>query len=725
MSREGVQLLHMRSFVVFLLATLVAVSASARPAGDPIRPARSAKPPVIDGVLDDEIWQTATQTPSFKTWRPDFGKEPDGQTIAYSAYDAENMYFAFRAFDREPSKIKASIAARDSIRPDDWICINLDSFDDQQALYGFYVNPLGIQMDSRYAANKEDLGFDAVWYSAGRIDDKGYTIEVRIPFKSIRYSTGKSVTMGVIFERSVSRLSEGSTYPALDPKAGYNFTIQTIPIVFSDIRHYTLLEVLPDVTYSQQHEFREGAFSRTASTGDVGATGRYGITPQLTVDGTYNPDFSQVEADAGQIDINLRHPLFFAEKRPFFLEGNEVFNIGGPAQYGVLASVLHTRTIVDPLAGVKVSGKVAASDTVAALYAIDRSGANADTPDGQVSVLRYKRAMNQDSYLGGFYVGREQGTAYNRVAGGDGAIRLSPSTAVGFHAFGSATSSPEGETSNGHAVGADLTRDTRRLSVYVAGLDVSKAFDVQSGYLLRTGVTEGLGTLTVKFYPGKRVLRRAQVGVMSSQTRDAFYDQWETYNELSGNLLLPRATSVTGRCFVASEIYLGEKFGTSGCTGSVTTQPWKEFRVQASASRGQAIYYSASPLGGNATRATLTFVYQPSDQWSETLSFTYANFDPAGGAPRLYDYGITRSRTTFQLNRYLFGRAIFEYNSYRRQLLTDLLASFTYIPGTVVHAGYGSLYERSQWDGTGLTRSSSFLELRRGLFFKASYLWRL
>ncbi len=718
----------MRILVALLFLASIPVPAAS--AGEtrtaaPFSPARLTVRPVIDGVLDDEAWKSATRLSDFKSWRPDFGKEPAGQTVVYAMYDAENMYFAFRAFDPEPSRIKASMASRDSIRPDDWICINLDSFNDQQALYGFYVNPLGIQMDSRYAANKEDLGFDLVWYSAGRIDEQGYTVEVRIPFKSIRYSGKNPVTMGVIFERSVSRSSEGSTYPALDPGAGYNFNIQTLPMTLSDIKHYTLLEVLPDATYSRQDQARAGSLARTSSGPDVGVTVKYGVTAQLTADGAYNPDFSQVEADAGQIDVNLRHPLFFPEKRPFFLEGNEVFNIGGPAQYGVLLSVLHTRTIVNPLAGVKVSGKLARADTLASMYAIDEAPADAGVPDAQVSVVRYKRSLNQDSYLGGFYVGREQGEAFNRVGGADGTIRFSQSTAAGFHAFASSTAAGPDLTKDGHAVGGDLTTDTRRVTLYFAALDVSKGFRAESGYLTRNGVFQAIGSGVYKFYPSSKTVRRIALSVTSQQTRDAFAGIWETYNEASSGVLLARATNVTAGCRLATEIYVGEEFDTSGCRISASSQFRKELRLQGSLDHGNAIYYTADPFGGRSTAAALTLVYQPSEQWSETLGVTYANFDPASGTPRLYDYTIARSRTTFQFNRYLFVRGILEYNTYRRQLLTDFLASFTYIPGTVLHGGYGSLYERTRWDGTGYVPDAGLQETRRGLFFKASYLWRL
>ena len=153
----------------------------------PLKPLRTDTPPVIDGVLDDPVWTQAPSETGFKTWRPDFGKDMHEKTVVYYAYDRENLYFAYRCYDSEPSKIKASITARDTINQDDWVCLNLDTFNDQQSLYALYVNPLGIQGDSRFEGGQEDFTVDVVWYSAGRIDAEGYTIEIRIPFKSIRY----------------------------------------------------------------------------------------------------------------------------------------------------------------------------------------------------------------------------------------------------------------------------------------------------------------------------------------------------------------------------------------------------------------------------------------------------------------------------------------------------------------------------------------------------------
>ena len=719
---------------------LILVAATAVRAAEPLRPLRANVPPVIDGRLDDEIWQQAPSVTGFKTWMPDYGVTMANQTIVYAAYDAENLYFAFRAFDREPARIKASMASRDSIRPDDWICINLDSFNDQQALYGFYVNPLGIQMDSRYTGNNEDLGFDAVWYSAGTIDNRGYTIEVRLPFKSLRYRGGNPVTMGVVFERFISRNTEDGTWPALDPKAGMNFLIQTTPIEFRDIRHYTLLEILPDATYSRQSVAQAGRLARSPSGRDVGVTAKYGITAQLTADGTWNPDFSQVEADAGQIDVNLRAPLFFPEKRPFFLEGQDVFTLGGPSQQGPLQTVVHTRTIVNPQAGFKVSGKLARADTLSALYALDDlTGADAAAPDhAQFAILRYRRSLAQDGYLGGFYAGREEGcpgadtaapatcrAGFNRVAGVDGRLRVDQSSAFGFYGFGSDTRREGSAPSTGHALGGDFMRETRSLTVYVMGTDISRQFAADSGYLTRTGVTTIEGAFVPRLYPKNSWVQRVELSGVTAHTRDAFSGIWEGSNEGSVTLRLRRAATVLVNYHRSSEVFLGEKFGTAGAGVTASMQIVKQLRLQGSVSRGDAIYYSTDPFGGRSTRASATIVYQPSEQWYQSLALTYANFDRASDGARLYDYGIARSRTSFQANRFLFFRAILEYNSFRRQVLTDFLASFTYIPGTVLHAGCGSLYEKTRWEGSSYVAGRSFLETRRGLFFKASYLWRL
>src|SRR5512135_2854041 len=366
-----------RRLAVFAAAlALLAGAWPRRAAAEPgfFRPLRTATPPAIDGRLDDAVWREAPSVALTRTFIPDFGREASERTIAYMAYDAETLYFAFRCYDREPDKIKASLANRDTIRAEDFICINLDSFNDQQSLYAFYVNPLGIQTDSRFASGTEDFSVDFVWTSAGRLDPDGYSVELAVPFKSLRYAGRKRVEMSIFFERRVSRRSEHSSYPALDPARGYAFLTQMMPLELEAIKPYTLLEVLPAYTYQDGAERLDGVLAGRRGVHDGHLTAKLGLTSQLVLDGTYNPDFSQVEADAGQVDVNLRSDLFFPEKRPFFLEGSEMFKLAAGGA-GPLQAVVHTRTIVDPRVGFKLSGKVGARNTVASIFALDEAPA--------------------------------------------------------------------------------------------------------------------------------------------------------------------------------------------------------------------------------------------------------------------------------------------------------------------------------------------------------------
>ncbi len=730
--------MRVRLFAVLCCSAVLAAPATFAAPADALSPSRVAAPPVIDGILDDAAWAGAAKVAGFKTWTPDIGLEMKEQTEVLLAYDAENIYFGFRCFDGEPARIKTSVDARDRIRADDWIAINLDSFNDQQAMYTFYVNALGIQMDARFAANKEDYGWDAVWFSAGRIDDRGYTVEVRLPFKSIHYGGGDPVRMGVVFERHVSRLSEAGTWPPFKPEMGANFIIQTAPLEFRDIRHYRLVELLPAVTYTHQDALGDdGRLRRLRSQGELSLTGKYGITPRLTLDAAVNPDFSQVEADAGQIDVNLRYNLFYAEKRPFFLEGGEIFNLGGPTgQDGLLAAV-HTRTIGDPIAGVKLSGKLGPSDTMAALLTMDRMpGSPSGQPDGdrraEVGVLRYKRSLRQDGYLGGFFTSRTLAGGRNIVGGADGAVRIDQASSFGFHALVSDTAAPAGAggvagatAPTGHAVGLSYARDTRNFSATAMAVDIAPDFQTAVGYIGRPGITRFGVSVGPKLYPTwKRWLRRVDPALDAEQTRDKIDDLWESSTTASLRFVMVRSSSVSVNYRYSSEVFGGREFGTSGFGASASSQIRSQLNLRASFALRDAIYYSGDPFGGWSRSATFGAIWLPSDNLHSELTLTYADFARKRGGGRLYDYSIVRSRNTYQVNRYLFFRGIVEYNSFRGQLTTDLLASFTYVPGTVIHLGYGSLYERMSWRDGIYTRGESFLESRRGFFFKASYLWR-
>ncbi len=731
MYRKAVPLLFTASILAFVPAVLGQAAAAAPPQAF-FRPLRVERPPVIDGRMDDEAWRAAPSVTLDKTFIPDFGREASERTTAYMAYDAEALYFAFKCFDREPDRIKASVANRDTIRPDDWICINLDTFNDRQSLYAFYVNPLGIQTDSRFASNVEDFSVDLVWSSAGRIDADGYTVELAVPFKSIRYAGRKRVEMSLFFERYISRRSEHTSYPALDPARGYFFLTQMMPLELEDIRRYTLLEVLPAVTYRDGAERVEGVLAGEAGQADGHLTAKLGLTSQLILDATVNPDFSQIEADAGQVDVNLRYDLFFPEKRPFFLEGSEMFNLAAASDAAPFVAAVHTRTIVDPLVGFKLSGKIGRKDTVASILALDESprGDPFFEPGGDgtagFAVLRYKRAVGADGYLGAIYTGRGLGGVANQVAGADGQLRLSKSSQLAFHALGSWTGPGDGTpAANGIAAGAAYLFDTRDLGVNISLYGISEDFRTDVGYLTRSGVAGLEASLARRLYPKSRFWRKLTPTVYTGAVKDLPSGLFETNAGLGLTVLLGGNTTVQALGRYATEVFLGRRFDTGGGQVQVVSYVTKQISLRGLYFRGASIRYVADPYQGYGNRATAGLTYKPSEKLDLTASLTYADFFRESTGDREYGYAIWRGRLTYQANRYLFFRGVVEYNAYRREMLTDLLASFTYIPGTVVQLGYGSLRDRTEWFEGAYRDAGRFLEMKRGLFFKASYLWRL
>jgi len=711
----------------FIFAVL-ALPAAAHEKLQPLRPFKTDTPPAIDGVLDDPVWRKAPSETGFKTWTPDYGKDMQENTIVYYAYDRENLYFAFRCLDSRPDKIKASVTSRDKVNADDWICINLDSFNDQQSLYALYVNPLGIQGDSRFEGGKEDFDVDIVWYSAGKIDAQGYAIEMRLPFKSIRYNRKEPVEMGIIFERRVSRLSEAGTYPPLDPAQGPNFLTQTRTLIFEGIKHYTLFELLPAVTYGRTSIIDEGELKAQKNRQDLSLTAKYGLTSQLILDGTINPDFSQVETDAGQVDFNLRYALYYPEKRPFFLEGREKFFFAANEDGDPLGAIVHTRTISDPFLGFKLDGKITHKDTIASIYAMDElpKSAAGEKDYAHFTIFRYKHALSQDSYLGGFLTGRFEGSHANGVAGTDGQIRLTPGSTVGYHLFLSRTDTgPEAEPADGHALGLQYKLETRDWIINFSLQDLAKDFETEAGYLTRNGITRLKAGFLRMLYPKSKLFLRVDPLLHFNLIRDKSSGIYETNDSLDLRLMLPRNTILQVGGKYASEVFLDEKFGRSGLRVRARTQFSKQLFFNLAYDYGQKIRYIEDPYQGRGSDASAAVSYLPSENLHLDLSLAYSDFTRSHDGRKEYDYTIVRSLNTYQVNKYLFFRAIFEYNSFRKRLMTDFLASFMYIPGTVIHIGYGSSYEKLEWLDGVYVSSDHFLETKRGFFFKASYLWRL
>jgi len=683
--------------------------------------------PVIDGKLDDSVWATALKIADFKTFQPDYGKDPTQRTEGFLIYDGENIYFAFRAFDSEPNKIKASISKRDSMGSDDYVGIFLDTFNTKQEAYAFLINPLGIQGDGILNQNGNlDDKFDMVWYSKGLIDDQGYTVEGRIPLQSIRFPAKKEITMMTAFFRQTVRTSEMASSPAFYPDKG-SLIGQTQPIVFNGLKYKRVIELLPAATHSLSYADDQGRMVRDLNRTDFSLTAKVGVTSDVTLEATANPDFSQVESDAGQVDFNRRYAIYYREKRPFFQEGNEIFNFAASAEESYFMAAVHTRTIVDPFFGFKLNGKVGSSNSVAAIYARDDTSNGDDGPNANFSILRVKHALKDDSFIGGFYTAREQGDGFNRVVGADGRFRLSQTATAEFHVFGSFSRPSEGgDRADGYNAAASYTFGNRNVNVQLIYEEISPNFQVDTGFLMRTGVRNLTHFVNYIFYPKSKFFLSIEPFYYGVQQYDTTYNMFETINVLAVRANLPRSSQFRVDAILGNEQFMGKLFNKNAWRVQGRTQVTKQVFLQAMFRRGGSIFYDEDdPFQGYSNQASGTLEYQPTEMLDLVLSLNYVDFYRQSDHTRVYDYAILRSWNTLQINKYLFLRGIAEYNTFRKRLTLDALVSFTYIPGTVVFVGYGSAREKLQWDGLDYIESNRFREMQRGFFFKVSYLWRI
>lgn len=404
-------------------------AAAANPAeSDPYRILRAESEITIDGELDEAVWKTALGFNLEYEVRPGENIEPPVATRVMVTYDKSAIYFAFLADDPEPKKIRARYVDRDQAWNDDWVGVVLDTFNDQRRAYELFSTPLGVQID---AINDEtggsyDSSWNAIWASAGKLTEDGFQVEMKIPFSQIRFQTvdGEQV-WGFDAIRSYPR--ENRHHIGLFPRdrGANSYLSQTVKIVgMDDVSAGRNLELTPTVTASRS-EAREngtsGPFESSGSDEEIGATVRWGITPNLTLNGALNPDFSQVEADAVQLDVNETFALFFPETRPFFLEGADFFN--------TRLRLLNTRSIAVPDGAVKLTGKqdrhtygvIAAQDASTAMIipGAERSSGGVFDFDSTALVGRYRMDFGGSSTVGGMATSRSGDGYSNEVISAD------------------------------------------------------------------------------------------------------------------------------------------------------------------------------------------------------------------------------------------------------------------------------------------------------------------
>ena len=425
------------------------------------------KPPVIDGKLDDDVWQKAAVLKDFYQIQPGDNTPPSRATEVLLGFDPKFLYIAFKATD-EPDKVRATVAKRDNIFQDDYVGFFLDTFNDKRKAFEAFFNPLGIQGDGILTEGRgEDFSVDLLMESKGIVHETGFNVEIAIPFKSLRFEAGKGKLWGAHFFRRIKRFEN-----ELDSWMPFNRSIDSN---LSQAGHLTglegisverTIELIPSLTVSQNSRFvpKLTPLERGIDPGrivnepvglDLGLTAKLIPSSAMTLDLAINPDFAQVEADQLVVTANQRFPIFFPEKRPFFLEGIEIFQTP--------ITAVHTRAIVDPDVAVKTTGKwgrntfgvmvasdngpgnLSADDRGALFSCIELRALNPETvcnnerfidKNAYIGVLRLKRDVGKENTLGMIATSYNFIEKHNQVLGIDGRFRLDKQTTVNFQTLG-------------------------------------------------------------------------------------------------------------------------------------------------------------------------------------------------------------------------------------------------------------------------------------------------
>jgi hypothetical protein len=498
---------------------------------NPVTIPKFEKPPVIDGSLNDAMWQKAAVLKDFYQIDPGDNTAPSKPTEVLLGYDSKFLYVAFRAFD-EPDKVRSTVAKRDNIFSDDYVGFYFDTFNDRRKAFEVFFNPLGIQGDGVLTeGGGEDFSVDLLLDSKGIIGEGGYVVEIAIPFKSLRYEAGKGKLWGAHFFRRIQRFNrELDSWMPFSRAVSSNLSQAGHLTGLEGISVESTLELIPSLTLSQNGRFVRsfGVFPGTSAAAtdpgrivnepiglDPGLTAKFTPSSALTLDLAINPDFAQVEADQLVVTTNQRFPIFFPEKRPFFLEGIDIFRTP--------ITAVHTRAIVDPDIAVKLSGK-RGRNTFGLMLASDNGPGNLSADDrGNLTACLARRALDpgvvcnnerfldKNAYIGVLRLKRDVGqgentigllaTTYNFIekhndlAAIDGRFRLDKQTTFAFQFLGTTSRNfffdpDQGKnnyrTGNGFGYSIDYNVSGRNFGWELYGEGFTRDYRADVGFFGRT-----------------------------------------------------------------------------------------------------------------------------------------------------------------------------------------------------------------------------------------------
>jgi Domain of unknown function (DUF5916) len=741
----------------------------------------------VDGVLEEPAWSRAARLTGFSQYAPVDGRPAENSTEVLVWYSPTAIHFGIRAQAPRES-VRATLANRDKIDSDDSILLFLSPFNDGRQALVFGVNPLGVQSDGALVegspkaaqafgtlnAEREatDLSPDFVFDSKGRLTDGGYEIEVRIPFKSLRYPSAAQQDWGLnVVRRIQSTGHEDSWAPAR--RSASSFLAQSGVLQgLTDLRRGLVLDLNPVVTAKADGAPSSSGWKYDAGAPEVGGNVRWGVTTNLTLNGTVNPDFSQVESDAEQFTFDPRSALFFPEKRPFFLDGIE--------QFATPNQLIYTRRVVSPLGAAKLTGKTGGT-TLAALTAVDDASTSANGRDHPLfGILRLQRDVGGRSKAAFVYTDRTEDGGYNRVAaldtrlafGGIYSLQLQGALSGTKHQ-GDATTAPLWE--------GIFDRNGRRFGLRYRLTGIDEDFRAESGFIARSGVARAVLDHRVSFFGAKGSL-------VESFSSDVVLDGTWPYARFvhSGaiqdrKLHFNNSAKLRGGWEAGASILI-ETFGYDEklyagyaierpVPGGVEIVPFTgtpripnlDYVLTLNTPQFQTFSGTFFYLWGHdenffewATSdiqyLNVTADWRPTDKLRLSASYQLQQFDRRTDGSTVGIRRNPRLKVEYQLTRAVFFRLVGDYDAERQDDLrddsrtglpllirdpatgayarargfernhfrVDALFAYQPNPGTVVFAGYGSTLTEPE--------ALHFGRLRRandGLFVKISYLFRL
>ncbi len=737
-------MVRMRALLLLCLATAAFAQTPTPPPPAPLNIPRSSTPVALDGALNDAAWQSAAVIDQFFETSPGDNIPAKVKTTAYITYDEKYFYIGIKADDPEPAKIRAPFVDRDGvIGTDDNIAIFLDTRNDKRSATELRVNPRGIQADGIFndANSNEDFSPDFYYDTAAQITSEGWTAELRIPFSSLRYGSADPQTWNILVWRNYPRDFRYAFHSAPIARGKNCLVCFTHPMTgltgLPDAAH---LIAAPYVT-SQQVSRPEAGLGSDLDSGDTdfdaGVDVKWTPSQNHAIDLTINPDFSQIETDTPQILVNQRFAVFFPEKRPFFLEGFDLYDT--PLQ------VAYTRTITDPQAGARATGKI--GDTAYTILTTKDEGGGATILPGPTrsrfafldassydTIGRVRHSLGSWGFVGGVLTDREiDGGGHNRVLGPDFQWRM-PDDTVQAQLLYSDTQNPvqpndpawNGAESNDFALTASYGHRDRKWDYGAQYYDIGDEFRADLGFMPQVGFREGIAYLGRSFYPEKSKVRFVRPSVLVDYQTDR--DGNVIFQTLSLGVggFGAKNTQFSALARIGEKIRVGtELLEQNYLQLNYQFDPHRRIpRITFGARIGEQIDFDNGREGdGLSLSAALSA--RPHDRLDLLFNINRDTLDVEGG--RLFTAMIERIRAQYSFSNKSLVRVIAQYvhTDYEPSrylfpvpeqdgsFLGSVLYSYKVNWQTVLFVGYGD--QRLLLEDDHLARAN------RALFFKVSY----